>query len=245
MPISCTQVAELAGLISGTPAENPTVQVAAIRELECVLVSDTVTIEPPYKSYALVLGLGVDRFMHARGEGDIARPGAQRSIHFDDCELRGINTETETSAAYVFVDERLPGQLPWPNVPWKIGEIDIALKANVGQKSRVSLHIPTVAFQHLWDMDIAEVLQRERSSVIKQARFSVLSIAGQERRPNTVWVYDVGFEVGPNTTHPIVPQLVERLGQAIDQWIRRAVIGVLLGLVPMILVLELIRWFWP
>jgi hypothetical protein len=202
-------------------------------------VSGSVTIEPPYKSYALLLGSRVGRSIHARGEGDIARPGARRSIHFDDCELRGIDLETETSDAFIFIDERLPDQLPWPNVPWKIGEIDVALKANVGQKSRVSLHIPSVAFQHLWDLDIAELPQNQKQ------RFGVLSISGQIH-PDAVWVSDVGFEVGPST-HPIASQLVERLGQAIDQWIRRAVIGLLWGLVPAILVLlvfELIRWFW-
>jgi hypothetical protein len=176
--------------------------------------------------------------MHARGEGDIARPGVSRSIHFRDCELHGVNLETEASAAIAFVNERLPDQLPWPAVPWKIGEIEIS---NAGETSSITLHIPTVAFQHLWDLDLAELPQKKR--------FGVLSISGQVRR-NFVWVYDVGFEVGPST-HPIVPQLVERLierlGQAIDQWIRRTVIGLLWGFVSVILVLavlELIRWFW-
>jgi hypothetical protein len=183
--------------------------------------------------------------MHARGEGDIARPGAQRSIHFDDCELRGIDSETETSDAYVFVDERLPDQLPWPNVPWKIGEIDVALKANVGQKSHVSLHIPSVAFQHLWDLDIAEVIRKERLSVIRQGAIQHTEYR-RPSAPQRSLVYDVGFEVGPST-HPIVLELIEQLGQAVDQWIRRAVSGLLWGLVPVILVLlvlELIRWFW-
>jgi hypothetical protein len=195
-------------------------------------MSDTPTVGPPYKSYGLSLGGRITRHIHARGEGEeIARPGARRSIDFDDCELHGVN-ETENSAAHVFVEERLPDQLPWPDVPWKIGEIDLELKANGGGLSRVSFHIPPVAFQHLWD--IAEAPRKQRLD---------MSTAGQIGRPHAVSIYDVGFEVQPRT-HPIVPQLVEQLGRATDQWIRRAITGVLWGLIPVMLVLELIRWLW-
>lgn len=195
-------------------------------------MSDTAGSKPTYKSYRLSLGLRADRYIHARGEGDIARPGARRSIHFHDCELYGIDLETETSATYIFVNERLPDQLPWPDVPWKIGEIDLGLKADVGQQSSVSIHIPPVAFQHLWDI----------AAEAPQKRLDV-SIASQIIAPNAIWVYDVGLEVQPRTTHPVVLEL-RRQRQQTNAELTRAIVIALAWFVGVIVVIELIRWLW-